>query len=131
MENDKSKFKMNKFPKLGSVQAIEDFYLNLGHRGDNLRKVLLKDKEYQGLLKKKIAALTIQTKVSLADKKKYVLATDADFEILNKCRRLEVLKLSDNDKLLTELIKTQLETEWRPPLIEALNKLLKKYQNVK
>ncbi|MDD5032315.1 MAG: hypothetical protein PHR36_04740 [Patescibacteria group bacterium] len=130
MKNDKSKFKIPKPqpPKIGSVQAIEDFYLNLGYRGDNLRKALLKDKEYQGLLRGKKATLTTQTKVSLADKKKYVLATDADFEIVDKCRRLEILKPADDDRLLINLIKSQLEVEWRPPLIEALNKLLRKYQ---
>jgi hypothetical protein len=43
MKNDKSKFKIYKLSKIGSVQAIEDFYLNLGYRGDDLRKVSLKD----------------------------------------------------------------------------------------
>jgi len=111
-----------------SAQDIEDFYLNLGYHSDNLRKALLKDSAYQSLLERKKLALTAQNKISPVDKKKYVLAVDADFEILSKCKQLEKIKLAGTDKLLVNLVKSQLELEWRVSLIEILNKLLKKYK---
>ena len=57
-------------------------------------------------------------------KKKYKLPTKEDREILEKCKKLEKLKLNAKDKALVALIKSQLEDDWRKPLIETLNKLL-------
>ncbi|MBU2458805.1 MAG: hypothetical protein KKB29_00360 [Nanoarchaeota archaeon] len=51
-----------------------------------------------------------------------------DFIILNKIRELEKMKLSLNAKEEVKLIRTQLEKDWRAPLIKSLNKLLKKYK---
>ncbi|MBU2616435.1 MAG: hypothetical protein KKB79_00425 [Nanoarchaeota archaeon] len=51
-----------------------------------------------------------------------------DFAILNKIRELEKRKLSLRDKEVVKLIRTQLEKNWRAPLIEFLNKFLKKYE---
>jgi hypothetical protein len=62
------------------------------------------------LLEGKKVALTTQTKVSLADNKKYVLTTDADFEILAKSKQLEILKLIDDDRLLTNFIKISIRS---------------------
>lgn len=67
-------------------------------------------------------------KVSLAEKKKYVLATDVDFNILDKCKKLEKLKLSTEDRALVALIKTQLVDDWRKPLVAKLNQLLVRYE---
>ncbi|NQU98853.1 hypothetical protein HQ533_05270 [Candidatus Woesearchaeota archaeon] len=65
------------------------------------------------------------------EKKKYVMPTDRDFEILAKCKELEKLKLTKEDKLLVKFIKTQLERDWRKPLLVKLNKLLRKYKEKK
>jgi len=60
--------------------------------------------------------------------KKYLLPTDADVQILNKCTELEKLDLSRDDRELVEFIKTQLEKDWRTPLLNKLDVLLKKYR---
>lgn len=59
--------------------------------------------------------------------KKYVLKTKRDITILNSCKKLEKLKLSKADRNLVALIKTQLERDWRKYLLNALEKLLRKY----
>lgn len=64
----------------------------------------------------------------MVKKKKYALKTKRDCEILNKCKQLEKMKLSKEDRALTKLIKTQLEDDWRKYLVMVLNKLLEKYQ---
>ncbi|MBI3103459.1 hypothetical protein HYZ05_00805 [Candidatus Daviesbacteria bacterium] len=58
-------------------------------------------------------------KVTTSDKKKYVLPEYRDFEILDKCKRLEKSKLIQEDKHLVKLIKTQLIDDWRKPLLVA------------
>lgn len=65
------------------------------------------------------------------EKKKYVLSTDADFEILAKCKILEKQKLAPEDKQFVKFLKTQLEADWRKPLLKTLDKLLEKYGQVK
>ncbi len=116
---------------LQKLQEIEDFYNNLEYRGDKLRRVLAKDGQYQRLLKERKEKLTKRFKVTPGEKKRYVLSTDDDFEILAKCRQLEKLKLTGEDRLLVKLIKTQLEADWRKPLLKAANLLLRKYVRVK
>jgi len=110
-----------------SLQQVGDHYLQRGYRGDRLRKALAKDKDYQQLLRWRRLRLTKQFRVTPTEKRQYVLATDDDFEILAKCKRLGRLKLSKQDKMLVKLIKTQLEDDWRPRLITSLNQLLRKY----
>jgi len=61
--------------------------------------------------------------------KKYILKTKRDLDILNSCKRLQKLKLSEKDRDLAALIKTQLERDWRKHLINKLNQLEKKYNN--
>ncbi len=114
--------------KLSKLQEIEDHYVSLDYIGARLRKVLTKDKEYQKLLKERKQKLTKQFKITSAEKKKYVLLTDTDFEILGKCKQLEKVKLNKDDKFLVEIIKTQLEADWRKYLLKTLNKLMKKYK---
>ena len=114
--------------KKKSLQQIEDFYVNLGYNGNKLRKVLVKDKEYQKLSKERKQRLTKQFKISSLEKKKYVLSKDTDFEILAKCKQLEKIKLTKEDKFLVKFLKTQLEADWRKPLLKRLNQLLKKYK---
>lgn len=110
-----------------SLQEIEDFYINLGYRNDRLRKALIKNKNYQKLLGERKQKLTKKIKITLSEKKRYVLSTDTDFEILSKCKKLEKLELKKEDKILIKIIKAQLEDDWRKSLIKMLNELLKKY----
>lgn len=77
-----------------SLQQIEDVYINLGYKGDKLKKALAKDEEYQKLFKKRKQKVTKQFKMTSLEKKNYVLSTDADYEILAKCKQLEKLKLA-------------------------------------
>lgn len=114
--------------KLSQIQKIEDFYTNLGYSGNKLRKVLAKDKGYQKLLKERKQKLTKQFKITPTERKRYVLLTNTDFEILDRCKQLEKLRLSKEDRFLVRLIKTQLEDDWRKPLLKTLNRLLKKYK---
>ena len=67
-------------------------------------------------------------KIKLQDKKKYILADKEDFLILEKIYKLEQKKLSPEDKKLVKFLRTQLEEDWRTPLINFLDKLLKKYK---
>ena len=62
------------------------------------------------------------------EQKKYVMPTNKDYEILKKVKQIEKLNLTKGEKILVGLIKTQLESEWRKYLLQALNKLLKKYR---
>ncbi|MBC8501133.1 MAG: hypothetical protein ISS25_03995 [Nanoarchaeota archaeon] len=114
--------------KKKSLQQIQDYYETLGYKGDKLRKVLDKDKEYQKIIKERKQKLTKHFKITKKEKKKYVLSTDEDFEILAKCKQLEKLKLTKDDKSLVEFLKTQLEDDWRKPLLKKLNNLLRKYK---
>jgi len=63
------------------------------------------------------------------EKKKYVMSTDKDFEILAKIKKIEKMKkLSKQDRFIIKFIRTQLERDWRTPLLKALDKILKKYK---
>jgi len=114
--------------QLSKLQEIEDHYINLEYKGKKLRKVLAKDKEYQRFLKERKQKLTKKIRVSSIEKRKYILSTDSDFEILEKCKQLEKLKLNKEDKFLLKIIRTQLEDDWRKYLLNALNKLIGKYK---
>lgn len=99
-----------------------------GYSGDALRIALAKDKEYQKLVKARKQRLTKTFKLSASEKRKYLLSMNADWEILRKCKQLEHLKLTKEDKQLVKLIKAQLEHEWRKSLLQALAILIKKYK---
>lgn len=113
--------------KKRSLQQIEDFYINLGYTKSKLRKVLAEDREYQKMLKEKKQKLSKKIRITRTEKKRYVLATDTDFEILAKCKHLERLNLSKEDRKLVKLIRAQLKQDWRKSLVITLNQLLKKY----
>lgn len=72
--------------------------------------------------------LNKKIRLSAAEKNKYVLKYNEDYEILEKCKKLEKAKLIKQDKALVKLIKTQLEDDWRGYLIKDLDGLLKKYR---
>ncbi len=61
------------------------------------------------------------------EKQKYILKTEQDYEILGKIKQLEKKKLSSDDKKLIAFLRTQLEQDWRTPMIKRLDELLKKY----
>lgn len=65
--------------------------------------------------------------VTAEEKKKYVLKTKQDYEILAKIKQLEKKKLSKPDRELVAFLRTQLEEDWRTPVILQLGELLKKY----
>ncbi len=111
-----------------SLQTIEDFYKNRGYKGERLRKILEKDKEYLPIVKERNKKLTRKTKISKFEKKKYVLSINEDYEILAKIKKLEKMKLSKEEKIILKFIKSQLEHDWRRPLIKFLDNMLKKYK---
>ena len=95
-----------------------------------MRRALLADKDYQTLLKEKKNKLESKIGASLVDKKRYVLSTEVDFDILDKCKKLERLELTEQDRDLVILIKAQVEDDWRKPLMVRLGQLLRKYKKL-
>lgn len=113
--------------KQASLQKIEDHYQQKGLRGAELRRALEEDVDYQRILAHRSASLTKQFAISEKDLQKYVLSTDEDWEILGKIYELENKPLDDHDRDLVRLIRAQLERDWRKPLSEKLDELLRKY----
>ncbi|HIG97196.1 MAG TPA: hypothetical protein HA230_02520 [Candidatus Aenigmarchaeota archaeon] len=70
--------------------------------------------------------LTKEYSITKSEKKKYVMSTSEDYEILQKVKKLEKRELTKDDKILIKLVRTQLEREWRKHLIIVLNKILRK-----
>lgn len=66
-------------------------------------------------------------KVAKEDLERYLLPTDKDYQILGKIYELEKKDLSEEDKRMIALIRTQLEDDWRTPLIDELDSILRKY----
>ena len=111
-----------------SLQEIEDYYVNQGLVGAELRQAIENDDSYKELLARKKSKLKQRVHISDDEARKYVLSTDADYEILAKVHKLEMENLSAADKEILEFIRTQLELDWRSPILTKLDKLLKKYQ---
>ncbi len=61
------------------------------------------------------------------EERKYLMLTERDYEILGKIKELERMKLTKEEKSFVKFTRTQLEKNWRKPLIEALDKILKKH----
>ena len=113
-----------------SLQRIEDFYVKQGYKGDELRKILSKDKEYQKLLKERKQKLTKKISLTETERKKYVMSINEDYEIISKVKQLEKLNLNKEEKFLIKFIRTQLEHDWRKWLIKELDKILLKYKKL-
>lgn len=113
-----------------SLSQIEDDYIKRGYIGEKLRHALEEDKEYQELLNQRKKKLTKQFNVSEEEIKNYVLSTDEDYKILSLCKKLETQALTQEDKDLVALIKSQLEHEWRRPLMKKLKELPKRYKEM-
>ena len=64
--------------------------------------------------------------ISSEEEEHYVLSTVRDREILLKIHQLEdVFDLTDNERFLLTFIRTQLEPDWRSPVITLLDEMLK------
>ena len=96
-----------------------------------MRKATENDEEFMQILRKRWLKLTKKFVVKPSDRKKYILSSDQDYEILGRIYELEKKKLSAKDKALINLVRTQLEHHWRTPIIKFLNRLLKKYSKRK
>ena len=66
-------------------------------------------------------------KVAAKDKKRYVLKEKRDYQILEKIYKLEKCDLSIVNKKVVNLIRTQLEDDWRTPLLKFLDGMTRKY----
>ena len=64
-------------------------------------------------------------KITKSERKKYDLTKKIDTKILKKIKLLDLAskKLSQHDRKMLSFIKTQLEPDWRKPLIKELNKI--------
>lgn len=111
-----------------SLQRVEDYYTRKGLKGRELRKALESDRIYQKILSAREKALTKKFSISPKDKKRYMLSTDEDWEILGKIYQLEKKKLSSEDKNFVTFLRTQLEHDWRTPILQTLDDLLWKYE---
>lgn len=111
-----------------SLQQIENWFISQGYTDDKLRQALNENKEYQKILIEKKSKLSKRYNVSSEELKRYVLSEDLDYKILGLIKELETKNLSKEDNKLIKLIKTQLEHDWRKPLIDKLQELRKKYQ---
>lgn len=107
-----------------SLQAISDYYSNKGLFGKKLQKALERDQEYQRILLTRRQKLKKRFALKKGEAEKYVLSTDEDYQILWLIHQLERKKLSPLERRLVEFARTQLEREWRKPLIKFLKDLL-------
>lgn len=112
-----------------SLQKIEDYYVGQGLSGDDLRHALENDNEYQKILADRKKNQKVTLNITDDEVKKYVLSTDADYEILAKIHQLEKYNLSNTDKELVRFINTQLELDWRSPINSRLDALIDKYSS--
>lgn len=107
-----------------TLQQIQDYYLSQGLKGETLRNALENDAEYQRLLKDRKATIRNKYGITEEEEKEYQLPNEEDYEILSIIKKLEKKDLSDGDREIIELIKTQLMADWRGPLLKRLKQLL-------
>ena len=113
-----------------SLQQIEDYYLSQGLKGEALRAALEIDTKYQTLLKERKAVIRNKYDITEQEEKEYLLPLEEDYEILSIVKALENKNLSDHDREIIELIKTQLRDDWREPLLERLKQLHRNIHNL-
>ncbi len=109
------------------MQKIEDYYVSQGLKGEELRAALENDTRYQTLLKERKALIKNKFSITDQEEKDYLLPNEEDYEILSKVKFLEGKELTDHDKEILSLIKTQLKDDWRSPILDKLNEILQKY----
>ncbi len=67
-----------------------------------------------------------QIKITKIEKKRYAFPKKIDLDIFIRIKKLENKKLNKEDKRMLKFIKSQLEYDWRKPLIKELEKIEKK-----
>lgn len=110
-----------------TLQQIEDYYLSQGLKGEELRKALENDTEFQKLLGERRVVIRNKYGITEQEEKEYLLPNEEDYEILSIVKLLENKNLSDQDKEIVEFIKSQLRVDWRGPLLERLKQIIQKY----
>lgn len=110
-----------------SLQQIEDFYTSQGFKGEELRQALEIDTEYQKLLIQRKSTIRNKYGISEKEEAEFLLPTEEDYKILSMIHELEKLRLSEENRKVVELIKTQLLDDWRSPLIKKLVEIKGKY----
>ncbi len=63
--------------------------------------------------------------ISKEERKKYVLLRKTDREILKLAHEIEKRKTSAHENMILRLIRTQLERDWRKPLLQMLKEMKK------
>lgn len=112
---------------MSTTAQIYEKYYQKGLRGNKLRQTLKRNKAYSAAMEKaRKEAVEKGFMVSRADLEKYPLVKLFDFEILYKCRQAQKKKLSKEDKRMVKMILSQLEYDWRKPLLKEINRILKK-----
>ena len=112
-----------------SLQKIEDFYKNKGYSGSELKKILKKDREWVALVKLRKQNISKTFRLTKHEQNKYVMSTNEDYEILQKVKELEKMKLTKEEKEIVSLIKSQLIYDWRGPLLIKLKKIMQRHQH--
>ena len=69
-----------------------------------------------------------KTNATKRGKQKYALKLKIDLDTFIRIKKLENKKLNKEDKRMLRFIKSQLEYDWRKPLIKELDKIEKKCQ---
>ena len=113
-----------------SLQQLQDYYVNQGLAGERLREALENDQKYQRFLEERKSKLQAVNQIPEEDAKKYLFVTDKDYKTIGKIYELEKRSLSTADKGLVEFKRTQLELDWRSPILDKLDVLLGKYKEV-
>ena len=112
-----------------SLQKIVDFYINRGYKDEKLRNILKSDKAYIKLLNERKQKLSKKFHLTKSEERKHVMSADQDYEILGKIKILEKMKLKKEEKFLVNFARTQLEHDWRKPLMKMLNKVLQNHRS--
>jgi len=62
-----------------------------------------------------------------AERKRYVLKTKKDLEILEKIKKAERIPgLTKNEKSMLSFLRTQLEKDWRTHILKVLSRMIKR-----
>ncbi len=67
-------------------------------------------------------------KLTEYEKRNYILNDKNNLKILSIIKELEKNNLNKKDKEILKLSRTQLKKDWQTPLLNYLNKLLRKYK---
>lgn len=71
-------------------------------------------------------------KISKWEKKKYLLPTKTDYEILEKIHSVEKIKnLNKDERAIIKFLRSQLKKDWRKPLLLILMEFLKNKKSEK